>query len=144
MSDPRTTSSAQEDQSACITATLKFFRALDARDHAACVAAFAEGGIWHRQGQALDTPQAMMASLEKRPVGRVTAHLLNNLIAESSGPDRITVRFLLTAYDGPATEDASAATPRFAGVLDATDEYRRTAKGWQLAVKSTRPVFKGA
>jgi hypothetical protein len=136
--------SQHDDESACIAATLRFFRALDARDHAACVAAFASGGVWHRQGQALDTPEAMMASLEKRPTGRVTAHLLNNLIAESSGPDRITVRFLLSAYDGPANEDGSAATARFAGVLDATDEYRRTAEGWRLAVKSTRPVFKGA
>ena len=136
--------SQRDDQSDCIAATLQFFRALDARDHVACVAAFAQGGVWHRQGQALDTPEAMMASLEKRPAGRVTAHLINNLIAESNGPDRITVRFLLSAYDGPATEDGSATAARFAGVLDATDEYRRTAQGWRLAVKSTRPVFKGA
>ena len=41
------------DESACIAATLRFFRALDARDHAACAAAFAPGGTWHRQGLAL-------------------------------------------------------------------------------------------
>ena len=135
--------SKHEDESACIKATLQFFRKLDARDHAACVAAFASGGVWHRQGQALDTPEAMMASLEKRPAGRVTAHLIHNLIAEAHG-DRVTVQFLLAAYDGPATEDGSATAARFAGVMDATDEYRRTPEGWKLAVKSTRPVFKGA
>lgn len=133
-----------EDEAACIQATFEFFRQLDARDHAACVAAFAPGGIWHRQGQALNTPEAMMASLEKRPAGRVTSHLINNPIAQSHGPDRVVVQFLLSAYDGPATDDGGATTARFAGVMDGTDEYCRTAEGWRLAVKSTRPVFKGA
>jgi hypothetical protein len=133
-----------EDEAACIQATFEFFRRLDARDHATCVAAFAPDGTWHRQGQALSTPEAMMASLEKRPAGRITAHLINNPIAQSHGPDHVVVRFLLSAYDGPATEDGSATAARFAGVMDGTDEYRRTPAGWKLSVKSTRPVFKGA
>lgn len=131
------------DEAACFAATLKFFRALDERDHDACVAAFAPGGAWHRQGKRLDTPAAIREALESRPADRRTAHLINNLIAASAGPDRIVVRFLLTAYDG-TVHDGAAPAPRFAGVLDARDEYVRTAQGWQLADKSTRPLFKGA
>ncbi|MEI7443623.1 MAG: nuclear transport factor 2 family protein [Burkholderiales bacterium] len=134
--------SAHLDESACIGATLRFFRALDARDHAACVAAFAPGGTWHRQGQALSTPEAIAASLEKRPADRVTAHLITNLIADAVGPDRIAVRFLLTAYDGAIPADGGPPPARLANVLDGRDEYVRTPAGWRLAEKRTKPVFK--
>ncbi|MFM1987144.1 MAG: hypothetical protein RJA99_101 [Pseudomonadota bacterium] len=134
--------SAHLDESACCAATLRFFRALDAREHAACVAAFAAGGVWHRQGQALATPEAIAASLEKRPADRITAHLITNLIAEPLGPDRIAVRFLLTAYEGPVPGESGPPPAKLAGVLDGRDEYVRTPAGWKLAEKRTRPVFK--
>ncbi len=132
------------DESACIAATLRFFRALDARDHAACAAAFAPGGTWHRQGQALSTTEAILGSLEKRPTGRITAHLITNLVADALGPDRVAVQFLLTAYEGPSPVDGVAPPAKVAGILDGRDEYVRTAQGWRLADKRTKPVFKGA
>jgi hypothetical protein len=139
-----TTPTASADEAACIAATLRFFRALDARDHTACVAAFAPGGAWHRQGRRLDTAEAISASLEARPSDRSTAHLITNLLAEPQGADRMVVTFLLTAYDGAVQSDGSAPAARFAGMLDGRDEYVRTPQGWRLADKRTRPVFKGA
>lgn len=132
------------DESACFAATLRFFRHLDARDHEACIAAFAPGGAWHRQGKRLDTAEAMMASLEARPKDRTTSHLITNLIAENAGPDRIAVRFILTAFDGAVPSDGAVPAARLAGIMDGRDEYVRTPAGWQLADKSTRVLFKGA
>lgn len=138
------TPTASTDEAACFAATLQFFRALDARDHAACVAAFAPGGAWHRQGKRLDTPEAILAALDSRPANRRTAHLVTNLMAEPLEGGRFAVRFLLTAYDGTVEADGAAPVPRFAGMLDGRDEYVRTPQGWRLADKSTRPVFKAA
>lgn len=132
------------DSAACAASTLRFFRALDARDHAACAAAFAPGGAWHRQGRRLDTTAAIMASLEKRPADRTTTHLITNVIADRVDADRIVLRFLLTAYEGPVGVEGAAPVGKLAGILDCRDEYVRTAAGWCIADKSTRPLFKGA
>jgi hypothetical protein len=139
-----TTSTTAADGAACIAATLRFFRALDARDHPACVAAFAQGGAWHRQGRRLDTPESIAASLDARPTDRSTAHLITNLLAEPQGPDRFVVTFLLTAFDGSVEAEGSTPTARFAGMLDGRDEYVRTPQGWRIVDKRSRPVFKGA
>lgn len=132
------------DEAACFAATLRFFRALDARDHATCVAAFAPGGVWHRQGKQLDTAEAIAASLDARAKDRATCHVITNLISEESAPDRVVVRFVLTAYDGSVQPDGSTPTGRLAGMMDGRDEYLRTSSGWRLLDKSTRPLFKGA
>ncbi|MEZ5649874.1 MAG: nuclear transport factor 2 family protein [Burkholderiaceae bacterium] len=135
---------ALADEAACFAATLRFFRSLDARDHETCVAAFASGGAWHRQGKRLDTAEAMLASLEARPKDRTTSHVITNLISEAIDADRLVVRFILTAYDGAIPADGSVPVGRLAGMMDGRDEYVRTAEGWRLIDKSTRGLFKGA
>lgn len=66
----------------CSQAVMRFFAALDAGDIAAVSACMAEDGVWHRQGQALRGPDQVLAALKQRPAGRVTAHLVNNLVID--------------------------------------------------------------
>lgn len=71
----------------------------------------------------------------------MTAHLITHLIADTVGPDRIAVRFLLTAYDGAVPADGGPPPARLANVPDGRDESVRTAEGWKLAEKRTKPVL---
>lgn len=130
-----------QDEAECIANTMRFFRALDARDHAWCVFAFAPGGVWHRQGKAMRTAQEMHESLDQRSPDRLTSHLVTNVITERIVPDRIGVQFILTAFEGQRVAEGLPVAEG-GGMMECRDEYVRTLQGWRLAEKRSRPLFK--
>jgi hypothetical protein len=78
---------------ACHQAIYRFYAALDAADFAAVAAAVAPDGVWHRQGKALRCPGEVAAAMAERPAGRVTAHLVQNLVVTLLDAQTATARY---------------------------------------------------
>jgi limonene-1,2-epoxide hydrolase len=128
----------------CVKVTIRFFRCLDTRDHAAAAAMFAPDGVWNRPGgAALNGRAAILAALDKRPAERATAHLLSNIWGEAVDPDHVRVHFYVTLRERIAAQNEPVAF-NTGGVLYGTDDYIRLAEGWRIQSKGTQRVLAAA
>jgi SnoaL-like domain len=135
---------------ACQQAVLRFYAALDASDYAAVAAAVAPEGVWHRQGRALRGPAEVRAALAERPAGRVTAHLVQNLVVDLADERNATARYMSLVYRHDAGAGAGAgAPPEGPAPLGAplsiaayADRLRREEAGaWLVVERRSRRVF---
>ncbi len=129
--------------SECTALTLRFFRALDERDHAVCADLMAPDGVWERQGVLLRGGASVMHALELRAPGRRTCHVITNVIAAVQDAEHCRVQFYLVAYEGADGQDGKPGVARLAGIRSCTDEMELTGKGWKIAHKSSSPLFTG-
>jgi hypothetical protein len=130
-------------EAACVKVSLRFFRCLDLREHAAAAALFAPEGVWNRLGTALIGRASILAALERRPPERSTAHLVSNVWAEALDPDRVRVHYYLTLRESIAKSGEPPAF-RTGGVLYGIDQYVQLAEGWRIQNKGTQPVLAAA
>jgi hypothetical protein len=131
-------------EAACAAEVVRFFKALDERDHGTCADLMADEGVWERQGQRLRGGAQVLAALEERASGRRTCHSISSLLTTALDERHCTVTFCLTAWDG--TEGADGASPplaRLAGIRRCVDELALTERGWKLTAKTSRPLFAG-
>ncbi len=82
----------------CHDAVIRFFGALDDGRLDDVAGAIAEDGVWHRQGKALRGPGEVAQALAARPAGRVTAHLVQNLVVDLDDDHNARVRYLVLTY----------------------------------------------
>jgi len=95
----------------CQQAIHRFYAALDASDMDTVSAAMADDGVWLRQGEALRGPDAVRAALARRPAGRRTAHLVQNLVVDVIDPGRAQAQFMTLVYRHDADAPVSGAAP---------------------------------
>jgi ketosteroid isomerase-like protein len=127
----------------CQQAILRFFLALDGSDFATVAAGMAPDGVWHRQGQALVGPAAVRAALAERPPGRVTAHLVQNLVVDLEGGDAAAARYLSLVYrhDGAAGAAGPAPLDAPLGISLYTDRLCRRSGDWLVVERRSRRLF---
>ena len=121
----------------------RVFYCLDERDYDSLVAAFADDGVWNRQGERLQGHAAVRRALDARsPTQRIRHVISNTFVAEVEG-DEATVVAYMTAYrhdDGTP----SAAPPRIAGPLRISKvaaRFRRVGDDWLIAEQTLTPEF---
>lgn len=130
----------------CSQAVMRFYGALDAGDIAGVASWMAPEGVWHRQGQVLRGPAEVLAALQQRPAGRVTAHLVNNLVVDlDEAGDMARVRYMLLVFRHDR-QQAGTGPVAIAGSLlsitETTDLWRKTHDaGWQAVLKEGRTLF---
>ncbi len=114
---------------ACQQAIHRFYAALVASDFATVAAALAPEGIWHRQGRTLRGPADVATAMAERPAGRVTAHLVQNLVIELAGAEMATARYktLVFRHDGVPGQDGPAPIGTPLSIAAVTDRLRRDA-----------------
>lgn len=117
---------------------LRFFYALDVRDHEGAAAMMAPDGIWHRQGVALKGRAAVLDALAKRPANRRTCHIITNFRVLASGAQHAEVAFYLTAYEGQLAAEAGNEGLRLLAIRDCRDSLTLTPDGWRIAEKCSR------
>jgi hypothetical protein len=130
---------------ACQQAIHRFYAALDTGDFGSVAAAIAADGVWHRQGKALRGPGDVAQAMVDRPAGRVTAHLVQNLVVDLQDDETATARYntLVFRHDGAA----GAAPPAPIGVPlsigAAQDRLRRDAATgrWLVVERRSSRVF---
>ena len=131
---------------ACQQAVLRFYAALDASDYPAVAAAMAPEGVWHRQGKALRGPAEVRAALAERPAGRVTAHLVQNLVVDLADERNATARYMSLVYRHDAGAGAPPEGPAPLGaplsIAAYADRLRRDEGGaWLVVERRSRRVF---
>lgn len=127
----------------CAGLMLRFFRALDERDHTACAELMADDGVWERTGTSLRGSAQVREALDQRAPGRRTCHSISSVIATVLDERHCRVQFFLTAYEGKEGADAQPPIARLAGIRSCIDEMELTGRGWRIASKTSKPVFAG-
>jgi len=128
----------------CQQAIHRFYAALDASDMDTVSAAMADDGVWLRQGEALRGPDAVRAALARRPAGRRTAHLVQNLVVDVIDPGRAQAQFMTLVYrhdaDAPLTGAAPLGAPL--SILFHRERLVRGDSGvWQFVEKESERRF---
>lgn len=95
----------------CQQALNRFYAALDAGDFETVSASMAPQGVWHRQGQQLCGPAQVREALAKRPAGRVTAHLVQNLVVNVTAPDLAEATYMTLVYRVDLPQPAAGPVP---------------------------------
>ena len=130
---------------ACQQAIHRFDAALDAADFATVAAAVAPEGVWHRQGKALRGPGEVAAAMAERPAGRVTAHLVQNLVVTLLDAQTATARYntLVFRHDGAAGAPPPAPIGVPLSIAAAQDRLRRDAAtgNWLVVERASSRVF---
>lgn len=127
----------------CQQAVHRFFAGLDASDYDAVAAGMAPDGVWHRQGKALRGPEQVRAALAERPAGRVTAHLVQNLVVDLEDERSATVRYLSLVYrhDGGTEGGGPAPLGQPLSIAAYSDRMRRDGDRWLVVERRSRRVF---
>lgn len=130
----------------CSQAIMRFYAALDAGDIEGVAGLMADDGVWHRQGKVLTGPAAVLAALRERPAGRVTAHLVNNLVIDLSADcTTATARYMLLVFRHDREPGERGTAPVEGSLLSitlTTDLWQdRAGLGWRAAHKEGRAVF---
>ena len=128
----------------CQQAIHRFYAALDASDMDTVSAAMADDGVWVRQGEALRGPAAVRAALARRPAGRRTAHLVQNLVVDVIDPGRAQAQFMTLVYRHDADAPLTGAAP-LGAPLSISFHRERLVRGdsgvWQFVEKESERRF---
>jgi len=126
-------------------AVARFYAALDRSDFEAVATAMAPDGVWHRQGVELRGPDAVRAAMAERPAGRVTAHLVQNLVVDLHGESEATARYMTLVYRHDGAPGAEGPAPLGAplSIAAGEDRLRRAGGAWLVVERRSRRVFGG-
>ena len=126
-------------------AVLRFYAALDRSDYEGVASGMAPDGVWHRQGKELRGPDAVRAALRERPAGRVTAHLVQNLVVDFPGEDEAEARYMTLVYRHDGAPDAEGPAPLGPplSIAAGTDRLRRQGGAWLVVERRSRRLFGG-
>jgi len=122
-----------------------FYGALDAGDFELVSAAFAEEGVWHRQGAVLQGPAAVRSALADRPAQRVSAHLVNNLVVIPVSATEASAGYLTLVFrdDGPRADGAPADLGNAYVISWNDDRLQKGADGaWRFMEKRSSQRFR--
>jgi ketosteroid isomerase-like protein len=127
----------------CQQSVHRFYAALDASDYEAVAACMAPDGVWHRQGKALTGPDQVRTALADRPAGRVTAHLVQNLVIDLEDERSATARYFSLVYrhDGGGGESGPAPLGQPLSISAYADRMRRDGDRWLVVERRSRRVF---
>jgi limonene-1,2-epoxide hydrolase len=130
----------------CSQAVMRFYAALDTGDIDGVAALMAADGVWHRQGKALRGPAEVLAALRERPPGRVTAHLVNNLVIDlDASGQQATARYMLLVFRHDRAQPGDGPVPIASSLLSitaTTDHWRAAPNGdWLAVLKQGQTVF---
>jgi hypothetical protein len=130
----------------CQQAVMRFFAALDGGRMQEVADAMADDGVWHRQGKALRGPAEVASALAQRPAGRVTAHLVQNLVVDLVDDEHAHARYFVLTYrhDAPERSDSPAPLGTPFAIAAYEDRLQRRGDAWLVQERRSRPVFASA
>jgi ketosteroid isomerase-like protein len=127
----------------CQQAVHRFYAALDASDAEGVAACMAHDGVWHRQGKALAGPAEVRSALADRPAGRVTAHMVQNLVIDLQDEGHAVARYLSLVYRHDASGPPQLPVPlgQPLSISSYADRMRRDDGQWLVVERRSRRVF---
>ena len=112
------------------------FRDLDTAGHAAeASAAFADDGLWERQGAILTGPSEIEKVLADRDPSRRSCHVITNMQIHGDETQGWTARYYLSAYLAAGDEPF-----KLAGLLDCSDQIALRRGQPRIVRKTSRQI----
>ena len=127
----------------CQQAVHSFYLSLDACDFKTVANLMASDGIWHRQGKELKGPLEVLQALSERPKGRVTAHMVQNLVVHIHNENQASASYLCLVYRCDLSQPSSEPAPmQPLSILRYDDTFVKNASGqWLLKSKRSQRIF---
>lgn len=146
MSEPTPNAQQFLDGLAAERAFVQFWRALDAGEFDRVAAAFAEQGVWLRQGKELRGPPMVRAAMAERHPGTRTRHLAANVIVDVPGADRAELTCYMCVFHHVGEADARSPAPMNLPITvnQTTAAMVRTPQGWQIERLQSNETFRRA
>ena len=127
----------------CQQAVHSFYLSLDACDFTAVATLMASDGIWYRQGKELKGPTEVLLALRERPKGRVTAHMVQNLVVSIHNENQASASYMCLVYRCDLKQPSTSPAPMLPlSILRYEDTFVRAAsEQWLLMTKQSQRIF---
>jgi len=127
----------------CQQAIHSFYMSLDSSDFQTVSSLFALSGVWHRQGKQLVGPTCVLEALLVRPVGRVTAHMVQNVVISIMDHQSASATYLTMVYRYDRKEPSNEPAPMLPlSILKYVDTFTKdSSENWLLLSKTSKPIF---
>lgn len=116
---------------ACLQLASRFYLSLDASDIPGLLACVTEKTVWHRQGLALQGPQAIADALATRNAARTTSHQISNFALHAETDSEAVADYYVTVYDNQGPEGAL----QLKTIMRSQDRFQRLDGQWTLQSK---------
>jgi hypothetical protein len=125
---------------ACAQIIHRFFRCLDENRVEDAVALFAADGVWVRRSDNIAGHASILKALTERPSGRVTRHIISNVIADEEGGSMLArYDFMIFSHEGSFVGVPPLAPPHT--LLSCEDRLVDSLLGWRFSSRSSRVIF---
>ena len=127
----------------CQQLIYRFYQALDAGEFNTLSQFFREDGVWFRQGKKLDGPEAVLKAMGERPIGRKTAHLVQNFVLDIESADKAVAKYFTLVYRHDADQENSGPAPidNALAISMNYDILLKDHQGWRFAEKKSERRF---
>ena len=127
----------------CQQAVHYFYLSLDACDFKAVANLIASDGIWYRQGKELKGPTEVLQALNERPKGRVTAHMVQNLVVNVCNENQASASYMCLVYRCDLKQPSTDPAPmQPLSILRYEDTFVRAhSEQWLLKTKQSQRIF---
>ena len=126
----------------CIALSSAFAHHLDQRDYAAVAELFVPDGVWVRLGVRLEGHDAILTALARRPASQFTRHVTtSHHFTRVEADTAAAMAYNMSWYSWDAAALPADFVPAQAMLLDVSDRYVRTGRGWRFALREIAPVL---
>ena len=127
---------------ACQRLAIAAYSLMDQGLYDETAALFTEDAVWVRGGRPAAGRPAILASLNQRPAGDVSRHLVTNVLVRVQSDSEATATACFVPLRGARRDDGTVATPPVTNVGDLVFRFRREADGWRIAHLQPTMIFK--
>ncbi len=130
-------------ESECARVIALFFQYLDRNEFEALSKLMASNGTWSRQGKILKGAAMVFQELKQRPVGRITLHLVSNLIVDVIDESTTKATFYMTVLRHDGENKPSGPMPMglpYSASIFQT-RFTKEAEAWRIQHMSGQVVF---
>ncbi|WP_231639183.1 nuclear transport factor 2 family protein [Sphingomonas profundi] len=127
---------------ACERLAIASYSLMDHGRYDAAVALFTKDGVWVRGGVPCAGRDAILASLNQRPEGDISRHIVTNVLVTRISDTEADATALFVPLRGRPDEQGIAPLSPAAMIGDLVFRFERVAGVWLIRELRPRPVFK--
>ena len=131
-----------EAELACHRLVIASYSLMDQGRYEETAALFTTDAVWVRGGKPVTGRDAILSSLNQRPVTDLSRHLVTNVLIEPGEADEASATACFVPLRGTKREDGTVATPQITNVGDLRYRFRKEEDGWRISHLQPTMIFK--